>query len=189
MLSCSARLRRSKNLSGEARLLRLPRIQNRQATNQTHMQQPQNSRRISMMSKPHKRRATGRRWLAAAASAAFMATGIALAADSVTFTAGSPGGGYFKAAAAFGRVHQIRYPGHFRDRHPRRWMGQRRTARSGLKGRGRWLCSRTRWPAWPTTEPVRPARSTTSGCWPRFASRGRRRPSSSIRRASAPLKR
>jgi hypothetical protein len=28
--------------------------------------------------------------------------GNAIAADSVTFTAGSPGGGYFKAAAAFG---------------------------------------------------------------------------------------
>ena len=64
-----------------------------------------------MMSKPHKRRAAGHRWFAAAASAAFMATGIALAADSVTFTAGSPGGGYFKAAAAFGEYIKSDIPG------------------------------------------------------------------------------
>ena len=44
-----------------------------------------------MMSTPHTARAAGRPWLAAVATAAFTATGIALAADSVTFTAGSPG--------------------------------------------------------------------------------------------------
>ena len=64
-----------------------------------------------MMSKPHTARAAGRPWLAAVASAAFTATGIALAADSVTFTAGSPGGGYFKAAAAFGEYIKSDIPG------------------------------------------------------------------------------
>ena len=64
-----------------------------------------------MMSTPHKPRAAGHRWLAAVASAACMATGIALAADSVTFTAGSPGGGYFKAAAAFGEYIKSDIPG------------------------------------------------------------------------------
>ena len=63
------------------------------------------------MSKPHKPGAAGHRWLAAVASAACMATGIALAADSVTFTAGSPGGGYFKAAAAFGEYIKSDIPG------------------------------------------------------------------------------
>lgn len=52
-----------------------------------------------------------RRWLAALAGAALVAAGSAFAADSVTFTAGSPGGGYFKAAAAFGEYIKSDIPG------------------------------------------------------------------------------
>ncbi|MDE0457023.1 MAG: hypothetical protein OXI15_07010, partial [Chromatiales bacterium] len=63
------------------------------------------------MSKSYKHRSAARRWLAAVASATFLATGGALAADSITFTAGSPGGGYFKAAAAFGEYVKADIPG------------------------------------------------------------------------------
>ena len=49
------------------------------------------------------------RWSAAALALVF--TGAALAADSLTFTAGSPGGGYFKAAAALGEYVKSDIPG------------------------------------------------------------------------------
>ena len=52
-----------------------------------------------------------RRWLAAAAVLALTSSGSALAGESVTFTAGSPGGGYFKAAAAFGEYIKADIPG------------------------------------------------------------------------------
>lgn len=52
-----------------------------------------------------------RRWMSAAVMFAFAMTGTALAAESITFTAGSPGGGYFKAAAAFGEYIKKDMPG------------------------------------------------------------------------------
>ena len=53
------------------------------------------------------------RGLVAAATLALTlgVAGNAIAADSVTFTAGSPGGGYFKAAAAFGEYIKSDIPG------------------------------------------------------------------------------
>ena len=63
------------------------------------------------MSKQRKFHSSARRWLLAAASLALGATGSALAQESVTFTAGSPGGGYFKAAAAFGEYIKADIPG------------------------------------------------------------------------------
>ena len=59
----------------------------------------------------HKIGAAARRWTTAAALLAFGTVGTALAADSITFTAGSPGGGYFKAAAAFGEYIKKDMPG------------------------------------------------------------------------------
>ena len=51
------------------------------------------------------------RRLAIAASISLAAAGTAVAADSLTFTAGSPGGGYFKAAAAFAEYVKADIPG------------------------------------------------------------------------------
>ena len=51
------------------------------------------------------------RGLIAAAALTLGVAGNAIAADSVTFTAGSPGGGYFKAAAAFGEYIKSDIPG------------------------------------------------------------------------------
>ncbi len=63
------------------------------------------------MSKQSKFHSSVRGWMVAAASLALIATGGALAGESVTFTAGSPGGGYFKAAAAFGEYIKSDIPG------------------------------------------------------------------------------
>ena len=141
-----------------------------------------------MMSKPHKRRATGHRWLAAAASAACMATGIAFAADSVTFTAGSPGGGYFKAAAAFGEYIKSDIPGTSVTVIPGGGWANVERLDQASKAADVAVLENALARHGPTREPVRPARSTTSACWPRFASRGRPRPWSSIRPKSAPSK-
>ena len=48
---------------------------------------------------------------AAAVILAFSAVGTALAGESLTLTAGSPGGGYFKAAAAFAEYIKNDIPG------------------------------------------------------------------------------
>ncbi|MGI9305658.1 MAG: TAXI family TRAP transporter solute-binding subunit [Gammaproteobacteria bacterium] len=61
------------------------------------------------MSNKQRYGATSLRWIAAAAAITFASS--ALAADSLTFTAGSPGGGYFKAAAAFGEYVKTDIPG------------------------------------------------------------------------------
>ncbi|TFH42616.1 MAG: hypothetical protein E4H01_13225, partial [Lysobacterales bacterium] len=63
------------------------------------------------MSKQRKLRASVRRLLIATAALAMGVAGNAFAADSITFTAGSPGGGYFKAAAAFGEYIKSDIPG------------------------------------------------------------------------------
>lgn len=63
------------------------------------------------MSRQRKHHGSVRRWLAAAATLALGTAGAALAGESVTFTAGSPGGGYFKAAAAFGEYIKSDIPG------------------------------------------------------------------------------
>lgn len=60
---------------------------------------------------PKKLRAIAHQWFAAAATLVLASTGTVHAADSVTFTAGSPGGGYFKAAAAFGEYIKSDIPG------------------------------------------------------------------------------
>lgn len=63
------------------------------------------------MSKLHKLHAPVCRAFLAVAALALGAVGSASGADSVTFTAGSPGGGYFKAAAAFGEYIKSDIPG------------------------------------------------------------------------------
>ena len=63
------------------------------------------------MSKLHKFHAPVCRGLVAAVTLALGVAGNAIAAESVTFTAGSPGGGYFKAAAAFGEYIKSDIPG------------------------------------------------------------------------------
>lgn len=59
----------------------------------------------------HKFGAAALRWMSAAVMLAFGTAGTVLAAESITFTAGSPGGGYFKAAAAFGEYIKKDMPG------------------------------------------------------------------------------
>lgn len=51
------------------------------------------------------------RWIAAAIVFALGTAGAAFAGESITMTAGSPGGGYFKAAAAFGEYIKKDIPG------------------------------------------------------------------------------
>lgn len=63
------------------------------------------------MSKQHRLQTCMRRWLVTAAVFALGATGQALADETITMTAGSPGGGYFKAAAAFGEYIKADIPG------------------------------------------------------------------------------
>ena len=124
-----------------------------------------------MMSTPHKPRAAGHRWLAAVASAACMTTGIALAADSVTFTAGSPGGGYFKAAAAFGEYIKSDIPGTSVTVIPGGgWANVERLDQASKAADVAVLENALASMAYEGTGPT--ARSTTSECWPRFASRG-----------------
>lgn len=63
------------------------------------------------MDMQHKLGAVARQWIAAAALLAFGSAGSALAGESLTLTAGSPGGGYFKAAAAFAEYIKKDIPG------------------------------------------------------------------------------
>jgi TRAP transporter TAXI family solute receptor len=63
------------------------------------------------MSKTYKPSAVAGRWIAAAAMLVFASVGTAYAGQSITITAGSPGGGYFKAAAAYAEYIKEEIPG------------------------------------------------------------------------------